>query len=421
MMLDVLLAVVGVLGVLVAVLSVKLSTWPVSAPLLGLVAGIALGPEGVAVMPLPLLGDEQSMLHTASRMLLAISVMAVAVRYPVHEVWRHWRSLTILLLVVMPLMAVLSGGLGMAVAGLPVASAALLGAAICPTDPVLASSVVTGKRAGRDVPTRDRLLLSVESGANDGLALPLVLAALVVAGGLSATGAAGEATWQVLGGVVLGGAAGTVAGWTFRFGLSDGTACGSATQFFTIVLALGIVGGAGLLRMDGVLAVFVGGLVFSLVGAGAERRTDVAIDEGVNQFAVLPVFVLFGAVVPWQQWIELGWRGPALVVGVLVLRRVPVILLLKTPLRLRLPDALYVGWFGPVGVSALFYLTVEADRLAPDSVVLALGSMTVACSTVVFAITGIFGPKMFRTAAEQRGDGEPRPHELFEHSEQRCG
>jgi NhaP-type Na+/H+ or K+/H+ antiporter len=116
-------------------------------------------------------------------------------------------------------------------------------------------------------------------------------------------------------------------------------------------------------------------------------------------FAVLPLFVLFGAVLPWRQWHELGWRGVLLVLAVLALRRIPILLLMKRPLRLGTADGLYLGWFGPVGVSALFYLTFEAQRLGADEKVLAAGSLVLACSTVAFGVTGVIGRSLYRRAA----------------------
>lgn len=395
------LAAVGLLGVVVATMSAKMRSLPISEPLLGLTAGIVLGPQVTGVFTFPSLAVEQSVLHEASRILLAISVMAVALRYPFGDIRRHGRALLILLLIVLPVMALVSAGLGWAILGMPVAAAALFGAAISPTDPVLASSVVTGEAAERDLPARDRQLLSVESGSNDGLALPLVLVALAVAGPLGAGDAFVESVWQVAGGVALGAGIGWLGGRALRLGARHGAAVGAPALFFTVVLALGILGAAGLLRVDGVLAVFVGGVAFNIVGTGSERAAEVPIDEAINRFAVLPLFVLFGAALPWRQWHELGWQVAVLVLAVLVLRRIPIVLLMKRPLRLRTPDALYLGWFGPVGVSALFYLTLEADRLGANETVLAAGSLVLACSTIAFGVTGVLGRTLYRRVAVQ--------------------
>ncbi len=122
------------------------------------------------------------------------------------------------------------------------------------------------------------------------------------------------------------------------------------------------------------------------------------IDEAVNRFLVLPLFVALGVVLPWSSWAELGWGGPVLVVAVLLLRRLPIVWLLRRPLGLGSADAVFLGWFGPIGVSALFYLAMEAERLAVDPVVLAAGSLVVAASTVVHGVTSAPGRVLYRRA-----------------------
>lgn len=399
MVIDIVLAAVGVLGVGVAALSAKMRRLPVSEPLLGLGTGVLLGPYVLDVLTVPPLTVEHALLHETSRILLAVSVMAVALRYPTADVRRQWWPVVVLLVVAMPVMTVVTAGLGWVLLSVPVAAAVLLGAALCPTDPVLASNVVTGEAAEKDLPARNRQILSLESGANDGLALPLVLAAVAVAGGMGTGTAVLESLWQVAGAVLMGAGSGWAGGRALRWGEKYGATDPAPALFFTVVLALGILGVAGLIRVDGVLAVFVGGLAFNGTGTGSERAAEVPIDEAINRFAVLPLFVLLGAALPWRLWAELGWAGVALVVAVLTLRRVPVLLLLRRPLRLSMPDGLYLGWFGPIGVSALFYLTLEAERMGANETVLAAGSLVLAASTVVFGVTAVAGRVLYRRAA----------------------
>ena len=396
MTLDLLLVAVGGLGIVVASQSAKLRRLPVSEPLLALGVGVLLGPAVTDLLSLPPLTEEHASLHEGARILLAVSVMAVALRYPFRDVRRRLRSVAVLLLVAMPLMALISTGLGWLALGVPLATAALVGAAVTPTDPVLASSVVTGHLAERDLPARDRELLSLESGANDGLALPLVLVALALAGPLSGTEAVLESGWQVGGAVLVGAVLGWLGGRALRLGEEHGATAHGPALFFTVVLALAILGASGLSRTDGILAVFVGGLVFNLVTTGNDRTAELSIDEAVNRFAVLPLFVVLGAVLPWAAWRELGWPGLVLAVAVLLLRRLPVLLLLARPLRLRLRDALYLGWFGPIGVSALFYLTLEAERLHVPEVVLAAGSLVLVASTLAHGLSGAPARAWFR-------------------------
>jgi sodium/hydrogen antiporter len=399
MTLDVMLAVVGALGVLVAALSARIRRLPVSEPLLGLLAGVLLGPAVLGALDLPPITRDHATLHEVAELLLAVSVMGVALRYPFVDVRRRLAPVVVLLLVAMPLMALVTTGLAMGVLGLSAAAALLLGTALSPTDPVLASSVVTGEAAERDLPERARQVLSLESGANDGLALPLVLVAVAFAGPMTGAAAVTETAWQVLGAAVLGVLAGGLGGRALRLGEEHGATAHGPMLLFTIVLAAAVLGLAGLLHLDGVLAVFAAGLAFNLVSTGRERTSEVEIDEAVNRFAVLPMFVLVGATIPWAAWGDLGWAGPALVVAVLLLRRIPVLLLLRRPLRLSWSDAGYLGWFGPVGVAAVFYLTLEAKRLGLPTEVLAAGTMVVVASTVAHGVTAAPGRVLYRRAS----------------------
>ncbi len=392
--------VVTVLGLLVATLSTRLRTLPLSEPLLALLAGIVVGP---AVTGLALSGDlttRSATVHDLANVLLAISVMAVALRYPAREAWRLRRPVALLLLVVMPAMALAGAAVAWPL-GLGAAATVALGCALCPTDPVLASSVVTGGPAERDLPARTRRLLSLESGANDGLALPLVLLSLVALGPLSGGDAASRIGVEVLGAVALGVVAGTVAGRAIRAGRAHGATDAAPVVVFTLVLAIGVLATAEILHVGGVLAVFVTGLAFNATSPGDERADAVVLDEAVNRFVVLPGFVVLGALLPWSAWAELGPVLVAVVVGVLVLRRLPWLLLLRRPLGLDLRDAVFLGWFGPIGVSALFYLTMLAERLPAEEAtpLVAAGAAVVAASTVVHGLTSAPGRRWYARRA----------------------
>ncbi len=225
-----------------------------------------------------------------------------------------------------------------------------------------------------------------------------MLAAIALAGPLTARGAVLESLWQILAAVVLGIGGGVLGARVLRIGEDHGATENSSAIMFTLVLALGVLGGAGLLKANGILAVFVAGLVFNAASTRGDRVGAVSIDEAINRFAVLPVFVLLGAMLPWEVWTELGWRGPVLAVAVLLLRRIPVVCLIRRGLQVGRPDALYLGWFGPVGVSAVFYLTLEADRLGVDPVVLAAGALIVAVSTAAHGLTSAPGRVLYRRA-----------------------
>ena len=177
MTLDAWLVTLGALGAAVVLGSQALRHIPLTGPLLALGVGAALGPEGLAVFRIP---DGHAVLNTVSEIAMAIALMAVALRYPFSDVAKLARPLTLLLTVGMVGMAATVALLAWGLLGLEPAHAWLLGAVLAPTDPVLSSSIVTGDPAEKDIPYRLRRLLSAESGANDGLAFPLVVLGVVL-------------------------------------------------------------------------------------------------------------------------------------------------------------------------------------------------------------------------------------------------
>lgn len=124
MTLDVLLIAVGALGVLVAALSARIRRLPLSEPLLALVVGALLGPEVFGALPLPPITAEHAVVHDATRVLLVISVIGVALRYPFGSVRSQLRPVVILLLVALPAMALISTGLTAGILGVTLGSCA---------------------------------------------------------------------------------------------------------------------------------------------------------------------------------------------------------------------------------------------------------------------------------------------------------
>jgi NhaP-type Na+/H+ or K+/H+ antiporter len=396
-------AVTGLLAVVVAMTYARLQRVPLSPPLLALAVGVLLGPEVLGVLGL---SEEQRphLLAETTRFLLAVSVMGVALRYSINDARRRAGSVLVLLVVIMPVMAGVTAGLAGWLLGLPAAAAWLLGAALSPTDPVLATSVVTGEPAERTLPSRLRQVLSLESGANDGLALPLVLVglALVKAEGFGAGLARGG--YQVGVAIVLGVAIGLAAGKAIGIAERHRQLDAGTRLVFAAVLALATLGCARVISSDGILAVFVAGLAYNAVTTGAETEGQEQIDDAMNRFLVLPIFVVFGVALPWQEWVTLGWPALGFAVAVLLLRRIPAVAALARPLHLAPPGAAYLAWFGPIGVSALFYLVLAEEEGAGIPELWTAGSLVVAISVVAYGVTGAPGRQLYGRWAAARGD-----------------
>ncbi len=146
-----------------------------SEPLAALLAGVMIGPAVFSLLDLASLGDQEAILEQAALITLGVALMGVALRLPREYIGRSWRSLVVLLGLLMPLMWLSSGLLAYLILGVPLLVAALIGAVVTPTDPVVASAIVTGGVAERNLPERLRHTISAESGFNDGLAFPFVM------------------------------------------------------------------------------------------------------------------------------------------------------------------------------------------------------------------------------------------------------
>lgn len=384
----------GVIALGIALFSYRVRRLPFSGPMVALIAGVLAGPYVVDVVRVP--EDVRDLLLLeAARLMLAVSLIGVALRFPVHSLRPVVRPVVLLVAVVMPLAALVTGGLAVALLGLPLSLALLLGACLCPTDPVLASDVVSGAPAEEDLPQNLRAVLTEESGSNDGLALPLVLLALVPVLDEAAGGAALTAAYQVAVAVVLGAVLGSAAAAVLREVERRRDIEQPSELVLTLVLAVAVLGACEALHANGVLGVFVAGLAYNVVIGEEEREEQEMLDEVANRYLVIPFFVLVGIVLPWAAWADLGAGALLFPVVVLLLRRPPLVIGLSWLLGLKLRDASFAGWFGPMGVSAVFYLALSADEGATDPRLFAAGTLVVATSTLVHGVTGLPGRRLY--------------------------
>ena len=408
--LNIAVVTVGAVVLVVGPLSNLIQRTSVSTPMIALLAGILLGPAVFGLLVPSRWGDQETILEQTTRLTLAISLMGVALRLPERFPFRAWRTLAILLVLVMPFMWLASSLLAYAILGLPFLVALLVGAVITPTDPVVSSTIVTGGTAERNLPERLRHTLSGESGANDGLAYPFVLLPILLL-----TRPAGEAwshwlthtvLWEVGVAVVFGALVGYGAGRLVEWAEHKDAIEESFFLVYTLALSLVVLGAARLLGSDGILAVFVAGLGFD-VAVKRDREQQRRVQEATTRFFILPIFVLLGMTIPWEGWAELGWGGVALVVAVLLLRRLPAVLAL-TPLmglvRGR-DDALFLGWFGPVGVAALYYANLALRETGVEAA-WTVGSLVICASILAHGATAAPLTRLYGRRARGEDPGE---------------
>lgn len=415
---NVLVAVLGGVVLVLALGSKRLARSPFPPTLLALVFGVLLGPEVLGWIDLASLGNETVIREKAARLTLAIGLMGVALRIPREFPRRHWRSLAVLVGAGMVLMWAISTALVYLLLDLPFWLAALIGAIVTPTDPVAASPIVTGTTAEENLPERLRHTISFESGVNDGLGYLFVFLPFLLL-----TRPEGEAIgrwlshtllWQVgvatLFGVLLGYSAGKLLRWADRIGTIEG----DWRMIYTAALALLAVGAGRLIGSDEVLVVFAAGAAFAQIVSADEREDEDRGQEAVNRFFAVPMFVLLGATIPWAGWADLGPRGAVLASLILLLRRPPVLLAIRpliADVRSR-AEALFLGWFGPIAVAAIYYASLMEHRLE-EPVVWHAVSLVICASVVGHGMTGAPGTRLFgrvsgaRAATRSAGSWQP--------------
>lgn len=318
------------------------------------------------------------------------------------------------LLIAMPITAVVIAAAGHWIVGLGWIEALLLGSLLCPTDPVLSSSVVTNPR----VPKLIRNSLNLESGLNDGLALPPVIAFSA----LLASSNSDFVWWRFLiEDLTIGFAAGIALGLVASVLLPRPGAGGDIPAHQKVLFAIGVaLGTYGLLALVGhgnpFIAVYVCAITLGI------RRTDIRehVEEGASELVEivkLGIFVVFGSLLTLPNLFQNGWAAVAVVIVTLFVAR-PIAIwtsFVGTKPKLDNQTKAFMSWFGPKGVATMTYsIFVLTEGVRGAFEITNLAALCVVCSIIAHGLTDAPGAdwiarhaaRLRRTAEEQ---GRPVP------------
>lgn len=361
-------------------------------PLLCLVFGVLIGPHVLGVLRIEDLGLPQgTLLEQVARITLAVGLAGVALRLP-HGYWRaNARWILVVIGLGMPLMLVVATGVLWWGLGASLVVALLVGAIVTPTDPVVTTPIVTGSLAEEKVTERVRHNLSGESGINDGLGYLFVMLPVLLV-------TEPDRAWrellttvllrEVVGGALVGAATGFLLAKLFNLVQGKGLMEESSYLAFIVPLALFLLGAGKLIGTDALLVVFVGVAVFGQVIPQRAEDEEDKVHDAVARLFLLPVFLLLGLALPFDEWAGLGWATPVVVVAAVLVRRLVTIWALR-PLITGMHDrseTAFLSWFAPVGVSALFYATL-AERHTGNHDVFVYATLAITGSVVVHGLT----------------------------------
>lgn len=234
--------------------------------------------------------------------------------------------------------------------GLDWTTSFLVGAVLAPTDPVFASAIV----GRREVPAKLRQLLNVESGINDGLALPVVLVLISAAGPVagSAETSLGTISLELLLGVVFGVVLPLLVSHLVRFRL-----LGAEPKLQPLLpLATGIIlyAACHLTHANPYLAAFSAGAVLAHVSPEAKASFE-PLGEALAELAKFAALLVFGALLTPRLFGDLSWGGYLAVFLAIVLIRPASLLLSLLGTRISRKERLVAAWFGPKGFASVVY------------------------------------------------------------------
>jgi NhaP-type Na+/H+ or K+/H+ antiporter len=379
------LLVVGLLLLIAASLSGVMHGTVLSISVLSVAAGVVLAEAGVvSVDP----GDAV-VIHLVE-LALVLTLFADGLLVDRELLWLHWSPPARAIAIAMPITLVLLAAAALLLfPALRWEEAFLLAAVLTPTDPVVTSSVVSA----RGVPAVVRHTLNLESGLNDGLALPFVLFFLVLAG---RSGDAGSEAATLLGeagvGAILGAALGYLGGITHHR-VPGGGITHRYEGIWAIGLGLSAFGVAEVTFGNGLIAAFVAGIALG-VSRHEAPQGFVDLSESVSAVFQVLTFFVFGALVVVTGYHGSVWSLVAFIVFALLLAR-PAALLLSLA-RTGLPRAqkLFMAWFGPKGVaSMLFALFVLKSEVPDRTVVFDAASFVILASIAAHGLTDTVGAR----------------------------
>jgi sodium/hydrogen antiporter len=322
----------------------------------------------------------------------------------------HWgppaRALVIAMPVTLVLLALAAKGL---FPELTWAEAFLLGAVLSPTDPVVTSAVVTAERVPRVI----RHTLNLESGLNDGLALPFVLFFLVLAAAEGDAGSeAAELTGEALVGALIGiGLAVLAARLLPR--LPGGGMRRAYEGSYALGLGFAAFGLADVTYGNGLIAAFVAGIAL------AAARHDIPdvfaeFNESVSAVFQIATFFVFGALVVATGWDWELWPLLVFIPFALLVARPAAVLASFVGVRMPFPHKLFIAWFGPKGVASMLFALFVLASTAPDrTLVFDVASSVILASILAHGLTDTVGARWIErrltssVRREEHDVGEP--------------
>lgn len=353
---------------------------------------------GVLVAQFGMLGfeDAESMLHIVAEVALIVLLFLDAAQIDQSALFKRSVWPARMLLLGLPLAFIIGTAVAWVILpGWPLAALALLAAILVPTDAALGQPVV----ANQDVPERPRRALTVESGLNDGLALPLVLLMAFLA---APEAAAPQEGWLVFGakqitlgplvGIAIGAMGGVILLWAKKHNTTSDIyeGIGALGLAASAYLAAKLVGG------NGFISAFAAGLGFGAI-VKDQCKFVFEFTESEGQLLSWTAFFLMGCALVPEAITHLTPVSLTVILTSLFFVRPVAIWLSLIGTDANAPTRLFFGWFGPRGLATALFALLVVEQLEPEfsEQVLFLAVNTVWISAVLHGLTAAPGARLY--------------------------
>ncbi len=371
------LALIGIVIIVSALLSGVVDKTGLPHVAVFIFIGAALGPAGFGVFNMTL---DSPVLRVVATLSLTLVLFTDAVTLSIKEVRRHASLAFRMLGPGTMVCAALTAFAGWWLLNIPATHAAILGAALASTDPVL----LRGLLQRRDISSEARQALRLESGLNDVVLLPIVVVAIALTG-QHATALSGFAKMG-FGLFILGPGAGVAIGLIAvsaldlirkRIGVRR-----DYESLYSLGVAFSAYAAAEAVHGSGFLAAFAAGLTIAALDV---ELCDCFIEYGgvTAEMMLLFTFVIFGSSLIWSGFSDLDLRTVIFAVFALLIR-VPIYLLTLIGTKVDRRGRLLIAWFGPSGLSSLLLVLLPvfaglagSDRLFRVSALIVLVSIVI--------------------------------------------
>ena len=398
-----------------ALLSRLLNRNGVSGPMYFTAVGILAVSIGLGEPPT---GDVIGVGRVSLQMTLALVLFTDAMATNVKS-WRDegklpGRLLTLGMLVTIMIGAMIAAPL---FSELDLVGAAILATILAATDSSVAKRAVSNER----VPDRIRAALNIESGLNDGTALPLLLFFIALAEAEEGANLFSLA-FSSIGLAVVGIAVGWVFARAVIFSSDRGWMLPIWRQIFVVTVPVAAFVAADEIGGSGFISTFVAGLTFGRLVLPS--YPDIAeFAEDLAQVLTMVAFMIFGGLILQPRFGDFTWEMVLYaLLSLTVIRLVPVAISM-IGVHLRPPSILYLGWFGPRGLASLVVAAVvieDADVQGTDLIATVV-ALTVALSILLHGLSANPGSTAYANwfKREKEEDEDMRETEPVESTQER--